>query len=146
MASEDTGGVTLIIAVDFDGILAKDAGIFPRIGPPNVKMIKFVKELIKEGHEVVLWTSRTDGALDMAVKWCKVHDIGFCSINDNAPSNKARYEKEYPNGTRKVAADIYIDDHSPWFMVKEHFYGTDEATDYIIEWVRRIIEWNQEEN
>lgn len=136
----------MIIAVDFDGILAKDIGTFPRIGPANEKMIRFVKNLIKERHEVVLWTSRTGEALDLAIKWCRIHDLDFCSINDNAPSNKAKYEKQYPNGTRKVAADIYIDDHNPWFMTQVHFYGVDAATDDLITWVRRIIKWKQKEN
>jgi hypothetical protein len=135
----------LIIAVDFDGVLAADAGIFPAIGPPNHKMINFIRELIDDGHEVVLWTSRTDSALETAVKWCKVHGLKFCAINDNAPSNKAKYEDMYPNGTRKVAADVYIDDHNPWFMTQMHFYDLDEATNDVITWVRRIIRWKQRE-
>lgn len=106
----------MIIAVDFDGVLAEDTGNFPEIGPPVDSMISFVKELFDGGHEVVLWTSRTDKALEDALKWCKERGLQFCAINDNAPSNKAKYASQYPNGTRKVSADVYIDDHNIGFI------------------------------
>lgn len=104
----------MIIAVDFDGILCKDE--FPEIGDPNYEVISFVRELIDAGHEVVLWTCRVDHRLDEAVEWCHDRGLHFCAVNDNAPSNKARYEKEYPNGTRKVYADVYLDDKSIEFQ------------------------------
>lgn len=100
----------MIIAVDFDGVLVEDK--FPEIGKQNEEMVRVIKELIKQGHEVVLWTCRADTELESAVKWCKDNGLEFCAINDNAPSNKAKYEKKYPNGTRKVYADFYVDDHN----------------------------------
>lgn len=100
----------MIIAVDFDGILCEDK--FPDIGKPKTMVIEAVKKLIDQGHEVVLWTSRTDRELDKAVIWCQRMGLNFCSINENAPSNVQQYKDKYPNGTRKVYADVYIDDHN----------------------------------
>lgn len=103
----------MIVAVDFDGVLCRDA--FPEIGEPNYEVISFVRELIDDGHEVVLWTCRVGQRLVEAVEWCRDRGLRFCAVNDNAPSNKTRYEKEYPNGTRKVYADVYLDDKSAEF-------------------------------
>lgn len=134
----------MIIAVDFDGILAEDNGQFPEIGPPIHPMVSFIRELIDSGHEVVLWTSRTDKALEDAVEWCEDRGLHFCAVNDNAPSNKAKYAAQYPNGTRKVSADVYIDDHSPAFIRTRLHEGTENAIKNEINHVRRILIWKEE--
>lgn len=102
-------------------------------------VISFVKKLIEDGHEVVLWTSRTDKALEDAVKWCEDLGLHFCAVNENAPSNMAKYVAQYPNGTRKVSADIYIDDHNPAFIMDKTAYGQYIAIQNTIDRVRRII-------
>lgn len=132
----------MIIAVDFDGILCENR--FPEIGTPYYQMVSFVRELIDMGHEVILWTSRVDEPLGNAVEWCNDRGLHFCAVNDNAPSNKAKYESLYPNGTRKVYADIYIDDHNPAFLRTMHGNGCNMAIANTIEHVRRIIKWNEE--
>lgn len=101
----------MIIAVDFDGVLVQSA--FPKIGEPDHEMVDLVRLLIqKSGVEVVLWTSRVDQPLEDAITWCERMGLAFDAINDNAPSNKRKYGKLYPNGTRKVYADYYLDDHN----------------------------------
>ena len=101
----------MIITVDFDGVLVQDA--FPRIGEPDHEMVDLVRLLIqKPGVEVVLWTSRVDQPLEDAIVWCEQMGLTFDAINDNAPSNKRKYGKLYPDGTRKVYADYYLDDHN----------------------------------
>ena len=101
----------MIIAVDFDGVLVQSA--FPKIGDPDHEMVDLVRLLIqKSGVEVVLWTSRVDRPLEDAITWCERMGLTFDAINDNAPSNKRKYGKLYPNGTRKVYADYYLDDHN----------------------------------
>lgn len=132
----------MIIAVDFDGILVADQ--FPHIGAPNYRMVNFVKLLIKDGHEVVLWTSRTGEPLENAVKWCEEQGIHFCAINDNAPSNKAKYESLYPQGTRKVSADIYIDDHNPQFMMDCMNQGEQVAIINLTKNIKEVIKWLEE--
>lgn len=101
----------MIIAVDFDGVLVEDK--FPDIGKEDAEMVSLVRELIeKPGIEVVLWTSRVAGPLYNALSWCTQHKLFFDAINENAPSNRKKYEKIYPMGTRKVYANCYLDDHN----------------------------------
>lgn len=100
----------MIVCVDFDGILCDNK--FPSIGRPNYEMISLVRQLIDTGQEVVLWTTRNGKELEDAVNWCEDYGLHFCAINDQAPSNKAEYKDKYPIETRKVYADIYIDDHN----------------------------------
>lgn len=135
-------GRTMIIAVDFDGILCENE--FPEIGRPNYDMVSFVREMIDIGHEVILWTSRVDKELDAAVDWCGDRGLHFCAINENAPSNMSEYKSKYPNGTRKVYADIYIDDHNPMFIMWERTNGYYSATTKTIDYVRRIALWKEE--
>lgn len=100
----------MIIAVDFDGILCENR--FPDIGKPHYEVVSLVRQLIDQGHEVILWTSRTGEELISAIDWCGDYGLHFCEVNENSPSNRQQYEKKYPNGTRKVYADVYIDDHN----------------------------------
>ena len=100
----------MIIAVDFDGVLCESQ--FPRIGPSDQEMIQAVKRVQNAGHETVLWTCRADQRLSEAVEWCEMHGLHFTSINDNTSSNKLLFSATYPNGTRKVFADVYIDDRN----------------------------------
>ena len=134
----------MIIAVDFDGILCESA--FPKIGKPHYPMVSFVRELIDEGHEVVLWTSRVEQQLDEAVAWCEDRGLHFCAVNDNAPSNKKKYEGVYSTPTRKIFADIYIDDHNPVFMLWTHRdHGTDGVIVQYINQVKEVIsKWHEE--
>lgn len=133
----------MIITVDFDGILC-ETGNFPEIGKPVYPMISFVRELIDQGHEVILWTSRVDKPLEEAVKWCADRGLHFCAVNDNAPSNKEAYLSQYPNGTRKVYADLYVDDHnvhSQWMLADGYDHHT-VIRDFINR-IRRIIQWKK---
>lgn len=100
----------MIIAVDFDGVLCENK--FPDIGPPNYEIISLVRELIDKGHEVILWTTRNGEELTKAVDWCGDRGLRFCNVNGPAPSNKSEYENVYPTESRKIYADIYIDDHN----------------------------------
>lgn len=107
----------MIIAVDFDGVLCEES--FPGVGAPNYAMISFVRELIDSGHEVILWTSRAGDRLQEAIDWCHDRGLHFCAVNTNSPSNVAQYSKDYPQGNVKVYADIYMDNHCPFFFEQE---------------------------
>ena len=136
----------MIIAVDFDGILAQTNVPFPQIGTPNYRMLEFVGNLIQDGHEVILWTSRTGAALNDALTWCYRYGLEFCAVNDQASSNKLKYSHIYPQGTRKVNADIYLDDHSPDFILDSRVNGNFNAICNLINKVKEIIDTWQEEN
>lgn len=137
----------MIIAVDFDGVLCEDS--FPNIGTPNSDVIDFVKELIDSGHEVVLWTTRNGDELDAAVDWCGEKGLHFCNVNGPAPSNEMKYRDRYPTPSRKIYADIYIDDHGTDFIKNMVMFGSDIGHKFamidIIHILRRYIKWIEED-
>ena len=135
----------MIVAIDFDGVLHDATVPFPGIGNPNYSMISFTREMIDMGHEVVLWTSRTGQALEDAVDWCGDRGLHFSAINDQAPSNKEKYTAAYPEGTRKVHADIYVDDHNCEFILTQMNAGYNEAIEMTISRLRRILSWKKPE-
>lgn len=129
----------MIIAVDFDGILCKNE--FPKIGAPNYQVVSLVRQLIDKGHEVILWTTRNGEELVEAVKWCEDIGLHFCNVNGPAHSNKEEYKDVYPIPSRKIYADIYIDDHNLEF-VSEH-----EGMEYVIGYLEKGLKrWIVKEN
>ena len=110
----------MIIAIDFDGVLCED--MFPDIGCPDYEVTSLVRQLIDAGQEVILWTSRTGDRLTEAVEWCEDRGLHFCAVNENAPSNRARYEAEYPTPSPKVYADVYVEDHDLLYQGMDLLY------------------------
>lgn len=106
----------MIIAIDFDGVLVEDK--FPAIGKPNWDIIYPVWRLKHSEHELILWTSRIDERLQEAVDWCKEHDLEFVAVNANSPNNLAQYGTD----TRKIFADVYIDDRAIGYDANEVAY------------------------
>ena len=93
-----------IVAVDFDGTLCENA--FPNIGAPKKNVIDIVKEYKNYGWKIVLWTCRNKEHLDKAVAWCKARGLEFDAVNENLPE----VEELFGGYTRKIFADVYIDD------------------------------------
>lgn len=104
----------MIIAVDFDGVLCRNE--FPQIGKPNYEVISLVRQMMDIGNEVILWTTRNGDELEQAVAWCEDYGLHFCAVNAPAPSNEEEYRDKYPVQSRKIYADIYIDDHNLEFV------------------------------
>ena len=100
-----------IFAIDFDGTLCRDE--FPEIGAANCRLISVLIEYKKNHPEVkyILWTCRDNHTkerhLDAAVEWCRQHGLEFDAVNENLPEVKALFGN---NDTRKVYANIYLDD------------------------------------
>ena len=86
-----------IIAVDFDGTLVTDK--YPKIGEPNVKLI----------NTLILWTCRNGEKLKEAVEFCLLCDLHFDYINENSKETLKKYKYK---DSRKISADIYIDDRA----------------------------------
>lgn len=126
----------MIIAVDFDGVLCENK--FPEIGPPNYEVISLIRELIDIGHEVVLWTTRNGEELTTAVDWCSDRGLHFCNINGPAPSNEKEYGHKYPVQSRKIYADVYIDDHNVEFVGAGRENGIDNMMRYTKSIKRRM--------
>lgn len=95
----------MIIAVDFDGTLAVTD--YPKIIKPISEVIEFCKLRQAKGDTIILWTCRHGKELDEAVKWCGKQGLFFDYINENPPDRVMVY-----GASRKVYADLYIDDHS----------------------------------
>lgn len=100
----EMNALPFIIAIDFDGTLVSDN--FPHIGTPNESLIRFAKLWRKAGAKLVLWTCRNDERLLDAVAFCSSNGIQFDAINQNIPE----VIQMFGGDTRKVYADVYIDD------------------------------------
>lgn len=119
----------MIIAVDFDGTLCEDK--FPEIGKPNYELISLVRQAMDIGHEVILWTTRNGDELEQAVAWCEDRGLHFCAVNAPAPSNEEEYKDKYPVQSRKIYADIYIDDHNLEFVGEGRYNGRNYTIEYL---------------
>lgn len=93
-----------IYAVDFDGTLCES--VFPGIGEPNTALINHLIKKRAQGNKVILWTCRVGERLQEAVDWCRDHDLEFDAVNENLPEMIEQWGGE----SRKVFADVYIDD------------------------------------
>lgn len=100
-----------IVAVDFDGTLSLDSQ-YPNIGHFNTPLYEALMKLRGIGWSIVLWTCREGKELKEAVEWCKMNGLEFDAINENPP--------EVPFKSRKVVADMYIDDRA--YMPTTAFY------------------------
>jgi len=91
------------IAVDFDGTIVEHQ--YPEIGKEKLFAFRTLKELEKKGARIILWTFRTGKELEDAVDYCRQNGVEFYAVNRN-------YPEEVPdeNVSRKIDADIYIDD------------------------------------
>ncbi|WP_040278413.1 BT0820 family HAD-type phosphatase [Psychroserpens damuponensis] len=95
----------LVIAIDFDGTIVEDA--YPKVGKPRIFAFETMKRLQQDGHRIILWTYRSGSKLDEAVAFCKENGITFYAVNQSFP------EEKYDNSvSRKIYADIYIDDRN----------------------------------
>lgn len=92
-----------IIAVDFDGTVVPHD--FPNIGDPLDGAIQTLKDLKAAGYTLIMWTCRESHYLVDAIHFCRAQGIEFRSINHNTN------EDEWA-GSRKIYADVYIDDKS----------------------------------
>jgi histidinol phosphatase-like enzyme len=104
VTKEDMDKLPFIVAVDFDGTLVRDS--FPNIGEKNDEVFRLVKHWANRGYKIVLWTCRDGQYLDDAVAFCSKHGLEFDAVNRNIPE----VVKLFNNDTRKVYADVYVDD------------------------------------
>ena len=95
----------LVIAVDFDGTIVEHRA--PKIGPPMPKAFETLKALQNEGHRLILWTYRDGDALQEAKSFCEAHGVRFFAVNNSFP-----HEEYHPIMSRKINADVFIDDRN----------------------------------
>ncbi len=95
---------SLTIAVDFDGTIVENR--YPDIGKPRLFAFESLKKLQEEGHRLILWTYRHGPKLDEAVEFCKEKGLEFYAVNKSYP------EEDFEEMSRKILADIFIDDRN----------------------------------
>jgi hypothetical protein len=95
----------MIIAVDFDGTIVENK--YPDIGKELPFATDALKELQKKGAQLILWTFRTGKELEEAVEFCRQRGVEFYAVNAQYPE-----EKWDSAASRKIVADIYIDDRN----------------------------------
>jgi len=95
----------MILAIDFDGTIVEHR--FPDIGRIRPFAFETLKALQAKQHRLILWTHRSGKELDAAITFCRNHGLDFYAVNKNYPE-----EKWDENDSRKILADIYIDDRN----------------------------------
>ena len=95
----------LIIAIDFDGTIVEHR--FPEIGHIRPFAFETLQALQAKNYRLILWTHRSGRLLDEAVTFCLEHGVKFYAVNRNYPE-----EKWYEHDSRKILADVYIDDRN----------------------------------
>lgn len=96
----------MLIAVDFDGTIVEHK--YPKIGKEIPFATQTLRQLVQDGHRLILWTIRHGDTLAEAVEWCRERGVVFYAVNSD-------YEgQEGVSGDRspKVKCDIYIDDRN----------------------------------
>jgi hydroxymethylpyrimidine pyrophosphatase-like HAD family hydrolase len=102
----------MIIAIDFDGTIVEHR--YPAIGKVRPFAFEVLKALQAKNHRLILWSYRAGNELDEAVAFCSKHGLEFYAVNKNYPE-----ERWNENDSRKILADLYIDDRNlggipPW--------------------------------
>ena len=117
-----------VIAVDFDETIG--FGTWPTCirGRQNKVLMKWLKKRRDMGDKIILWTCREDFGgkrfndwmyKEEAVKFCRDRGLVFDHVNENdgeTPEERSQY-------SRKVNADVYIDDKAIPFNMGGWFSG-----------------------
>ncbi|MEA2042402.1 MAG: hydrolase [Bacteroidota bacterium] len=119
----------MIIAVDFDGTIVDHE--YPKIGKEKLFAFQTLKQLCNRGHKLILWTYRSGELLLEAVDYCAENGIEFYAVNNSTPGEQ--FESEY--SSRKIAADIFIDDRNVggfpgWSKIWEELEGDSYQQSY----------------
>lgn len=111
-----------IVAVDFDMTLTFNDK-YPESGDMNLQAVSILKRYHNNGGKLILLTLRTGKALDNAVNTCKIYGLEFDAVNDNLREQTTWWRSVNPGieMSRKIYADMYIDDRDPRSLV----YGID---------------------
>lgn len=96
----------MIIAVDFDGTIVTHE--YPKMGKEIPFAIATLRKIQMEGqHRLILWSVREGTLLDEAVAFCAERGLEFYAVNKNYPEEQLEH-----GASRKISADLYIDDRS----------------------------------
>ena len=114
-----------IIAVDFDGTIVEDR--YPDIGKPKYGVIVNIKALRACGVKVIIWTSRNGDWLEDALEFCESIGLEFDAVNTNIDEVKELTGMD----TRKVYADLYLDDKATLPFADPWWWSSSLNVDYV---------------
>ena len=97
----------MVIAVDFDGTIVEHR--YPEIGEERPFATETLKMLIRDRHQLILWSVREGKLLDDAVEWCRQRGVEFWAINRDYPEETTDNNQSF---SRKIKADLFIDDRN----------------------------------
>lgn len=115
----------LILAIDFDGTIAKTD--YPLIIGlmPHAKEV--INKLSEDGHIIIVNSCRANQPAEMMRRFLDDHGILYHHINENSPHRIQTYGSD----TRKISADLYIDDHNLGCTIINWLTVYDEIQSYI---------------
>ena len=93
-----------ILAIDFD--LTICISDYPKLGTERPGAGAVIRQFVKDGYGVVINTCRSGVDLGNAINWLHQNNIPYHFVNSNFP----HLISEYGSDTRKISADVYIDD------------------------------------
>lgn len=92
----------MLIAIDFDDTICTNTA-FPEVGDPIPMAVEYLLQFEEAGARLILWTMRSNEALDAAVNYLRQVQVPFWGYNDNP-------EQYSWTDSPKVYAHLYIDD------------------------------------
>ena len=99
----------MTIAIDFDGTIVEHR--YPAIGKELPFATATLRQLMKDGHKLVLWSVREGDLLQEAIDWCSERGVRFYAANADIDedANDKPGSKRY---SRKLKVDLFIDDRN----------------------------------
>lgn len=89
----------MIIAVDFDGTCVEHQ--YPSVGKTVPNCVKVLQRILKNNHQIMIYTMRDGKELEDAKNWYFENGIKFDSANENIDGWST---------SKKLYAHMYIDD------------------------------------
>ena len=97
----------MVIAVDFDGTIVEHR--YPEIGPEIPFAVETLKMLVRDRHQLILWSVRKGQLLDDAIQWCRDRGVEFWAVNRDFPEEDITRNEDF---SRKLRVDLFIDDRN----------------------------------
>lgn len=93
----------MIIAIDVDGTIIDSRGILLK------NAIETMKKIIKNNHQIILWTCREGKELDDFVSFLEKQKIHLFAINENPDYNSRKPLYDFLIDDRNIGTPIYFD-------------------------------------
>lgn len=103
----------MTIAVDFDGTIVEHR--YPEIGKERPFATSTLRQLMEDGHRLILWSCREGDLLQQAIDWCAERGVRFYSVNadlNDDTGDSIATIKDNPHYSRKLKVDLFIDDRN----------------------------------